>query len=64
MKSETWKKVAGVLGVIGLVGGAASLGANVIHMAKPETENLPTSHVLEIKKLVADTMAEQQAKKT
>ncbi|MBR2591779.1 MAG: hypothetical protein IKD62_02305 [Oscillospiraceae bacterium] len=64
MKSETWKKVAGVLGVVGLVGGAASLGANVIHMAKPETTNVPTEHVLEIKKIVAETMAEQQAKKS
>ena len=64
MKSETWKKVAGVLGVVGLVGGAASLGANVIHMAKPETTNIPTEHVLEIKKIVAETMAEQQAKKS
>lgn len=64
MKSETWKKVAGVLGVVGLVGGAASLGANVIHMAKPETTNVPTEHVLEIRKIVAETMAEQQAKKS
>lgn len=64
MKSETWKKVAGVLGVVGLVGGAASLGANVIHMAKPETTNVPAEHVLEIKKIVAETMAEQQAKKS
>lgn len=64
MKSETWKKVAGVLGIVGLVGGAASLGANVIHMAKPETTNVPAEHVLEIKKIVAETMAEQQAKKS
>ena len=64
MKSETWKKVAGVLGVVGLVGGAASLGANVIHMAKPETTNVPAEHVLEIRKIVAETMAEQQAKKS
>lgn len=59
MKSETWKKIAGVLGVVGLVGGAASLGANVIHMAKPETTNVPAEHVIEIKKLVAETLEER-----
>ena len=64
MKSETWKKVAGILGVIGLVGGAASLGANVIHMAKPETTSVPAEHVLEIKKIVADTLSEQSSKNT
>jgi len=62
MKTETLKKVAGVLGIVGLVGGAASLGANVIHMAKPETTNVPAEHVLEIKKIVAETMAEQAKK--
>ena len=63
-KTETWKKVAGILGVVGLVGGAASLGANVIHMAQPETTNIPTEHVNEIKKIVAETMKEQAEKKS
>lgn len=64
MKTETWKKIAGGLGILGLVGGAASLGASVIHMAKPETTNIPAEHVHEIKKIVAETMKEQAEKKS
>ncbi len=64
MKTETWKKIAGICGVVGLVGAGASLGANIIHMAKPETTNVPTEHVAEIKKIVAETMKEQAEKKS
>ena len=63
MKTETWKKIAGACGIIGLIGGAASLGANVIHRAKPETTNLPTEHVNEIKRIVGETLKEQADKK-
>ena len=62
MKSETWKKVATGCGIAGLVGAGASLLANVIHMAKPETTNLPSEHVHEIKRIVAETMKEQSEK--
>ena len=64
MKSETWKKIAGICGVVGLAGTAASLTANAIHLFKPETANLPSEHVHEIKKIVADTMAEAEKKKS
>lgn len=62
MKTETLKKIAGICGVVGLVGAGASLGANIIHMARPETTNIPSEHVAEIKKIVAETMKEQTEK--
>ena len=64
MKTETLKKIAGICGVVGLVGAGASLGANIIHTVKPETTNIPTEHVAEIKKIVAETMKEQAEKKS
>jgi len=62
MKTETLKRIAGICGVVGLVGAGASLGANIIHMVKPETTNIPTEHVAEIKKIVAETMREAEKK--
>ena len=63
MRTGTLKTVANILGILGLVGGAASLGANIIHEVKPETANIPARHVHEIKKIVAETMAAEKAKK-
>ena len=62
MKSETWKKIAAGLGIAGIIGGAASLASNAIHMAKPETTNIPAEHAREIKRLVAETMREEAEK--
>ena len=64
MKTETLKKIATACGIMGIVGGAASLGANVIHMARPETANLPSEHVSEIKRIVMETVKEASEQKT
>ena len=64
MKTETLKKVSKVLGWVGLVGGAAGVGASLIHMSRPETTDVPAEHIIEIKKIVAETMKEQAEKKS
>lgn len=62
MKKETWRKVAGVCGAVGLVGTAIGFGEKVIHHFKPETCMLPEEHVTAIKELINKTLDEREKK--
>ena len=55
-----WYKAAKTLGIVGAIGTGCTVVSGIIKAVKPEARDLPSDHVEQIKKLVADTMAEKQ----
>ena len=64
MKTETLQKVKVGLGILGAVGTAAGIGSWFISTRHPETDNLPSQHVVEIKKIVGDVLDEREKNKS
>lgn len=62
MVKINWKKVGQVLGIVGIVGGAAGLGAQAIAQFKPETVDIPAAHRLEMTRIAEEAIKKASEK--